>query len=156
MHPNAHLIENFYSAFAKRDAEAMNACYHDDIVFEDPAFGKLKGDRAKAMWKMLIAGGKESSTVIASNIKADDALGSANWVANYVYGTKERKVENHIYASFEFTDGKISKHTDVFDLWKWSRQAIGLAGYLLGWTSFMRNKIQKKTETALNAYMTKR
>lgn len=156
MHPNAHLIETFYSAFAKRDAAGMNACYHDDIIFEDPAFGKLQGARAKAMWEMLIARGKESTLIIASNIKADDTSGSAKWTANYVYGTKERKVENHIHATFEFTAGKISKHTDVFDLWKWCRQAIGPAGYLLGWSSFMRNKIQKTTKTALDNYMNKR
>ena len=156
MHPNAQLIEDFYSAFAKRDTVAMIACYHDDIVFEDPAFGKLQGDRAKAMWEMLIDRGQSSTTIIASNIKADDTKGTASWVANYVYGLNERKVENHIQASFEFTDHKISKHTDIFDMWKWSRQAIGPAGYFLGWSSFMRTKIRKTTETALDRFMQNR
>lgn len=156
MHPNAQLIDKFYSAFAKGDADRMNACYHDDIVFEDPAFGRLEGDRAKAMWEMLMSRGKESTTILASNIKADDTSGSAKWVANYVYGPKERKVENKVEASFEFRDSKISKHTDVFDLWKWSRQAIGPAGYLLGWSSFMKNKMQKTTEKLLDTYIKNR
>ena len=32
-------IEKFYTAFTNNDAEAMVACYHDNIIFEDPAFG---------------------------------------------------------------------------------------------------------------------
>lgn len=155
MHSNAQLIQNFYSAFAQRDVAGMIACYHDTIVFEDPAFGELHGDRAKAMWAMLIARGKESTTIVASDVQANDTHGSAKWVANYVYGPKERKVENHIKATFEFTDGKISKHTDVFDLWKWSQQAIGPIGLLLGWSSFMRKKIRKTTSIALDNYMKK-
>lgn len=156
MHPNAQLIENFYTAFSNGDADRMNACYHDDIVFEDPAFGRLEGDRAKAMWEMLMSRGKESTTILASNIKADDKSGSAKWVANYVYGPKKRKVENRVQASFEFKDGKIIQHTDVFDLWKWSRQAIGPTGYLLGWSSFMKNKMQKTTEKLLDTYIKNR
>lgn len=38
----ADLIDSFYKALASRDGETMAACYHDDIVFEDPAFGQLK------------------------------------------------------------------------------------------------------------------
>lgn len=48
-----NIIENFYEAFANLDAETMVSYYHDDIVFEDPAFGILKGNRAKNMWRML-------------------------------------------------------------------------------------------------------
>ena len=29
----------------------MISCYHDNIIFSDPAFGELKGDDAKAMWQ---------------------------------------------------------------------------------------------------------
>ncbi len=42
-------IELFYSAFDNLDAEKLVAQYHEDIIFEDPAFGVLKGDRAKNM-----------------------------------------------------------------------------------------------------------
>ena len=33
------LITRFYQAFQRLDAEAMSACYTDDVVFSDPAFG---------------------------------------------------------------------------------------------------------------------
>ena len=47
------LIEKFYSAFARLDEETMVECYSDQVKFEDPAFGVLKGERAKNMWRML-------------------------------------------------------------------------------------------------------
>ncbi len=31
----------------------MVSCYHDRVVFEDPAFGELQADDACAMWQML-------------------------------------------------------------------------------------------------------
>lgn len=33
------LITRFYQAFQRLDAEAMVACYSDDVLFSDPAFG---------------------------------------------------------------------------------------------------------------------
>ena len=47
------LIKTFYDAFNNLDAETMLSCYHKDITFEDPAFGKLNNSKTKAMWKML-------------------------------------------------------------------------------------------------------
>ena len=38
MHPNARLLQDFYSAFQRRDAAAMAACYHPDVHFRDEVF----------------------------------------------------------------------------------------------------------------------
>lgn len=146
------LIKEFYTAFQAGDAEAMVACYHDDIVFEDPAFGRLEGDEAKAMWRMLLS--RDAALQIEfSNVRANDERGSANWRATYFFGPKKRKVVNEISASFEFKDGKIYRHTDRFDLWKWSRQALGAPGVLLGWSGFFRGKLRGTTRKALDEYM---
>ena len=37
-----------------------------------------------------------------------------------------------ISTAYEFKDGKIIKHTDKFDFYRWSRQALGLMGWVLG------------------------
>ena len=50
---NAALIERFYTAFGRRDVDAMLACYHPDVVFSDPVFGTLGGAETRAMWRML-------------------------------------------------------------------------------------------------------
>ena len=52
-------------------------------------------------------------------------------------------------------DGKIIEHTDVFDLWLWTKQAMGFVGYLIGWSSLLKNKIQKTTNSNLDQFMNK-
>ena len=39
-------------------------------------------------------------------------------------------VLNRIDARFTFRDGKIIRHEDSFDLWKWAGQALGMKGKL--------------------------
>ena len=153
---NTEIIKKFYESFAKADAEAMVACYHDDIQFEDPAFGVLKKSNAKNMWRMLVERGKGNIKINSWDIEADENSGSAKWRAEYIYAATNRKVINNISAEFQFQDGKIIKHTDDFDLWKWTQQALGISGYLLGWSSFMKGKIQKQTNSLLEKYTLKR
>lgn len=130
----------------------MVNCYADDVVFTDPAFGELHGNDAKNMWRMLIASSKGKIKITFSDVKAEGQTGSANWVAEYIFSKSGRPVINRISAEFEFENGKIKRHKDHFDLWKWSRQALGWKGYLLGWSSFMKNKLQQQTRGLLNAY----
>jgi hypothetical protein len=57
------------------------------------------------------------------------------------YNFSKKKGQLLIASAFYFQDGLIIRHTDDFDIWKWSKQALGLTGYLFGWTGFMQNKI---------------
>lgn len=151
---NKQLITNFYESFQQANAEGMVACYHNDIEFEDPAFGKLNGDNAKNMWKMLLSR-NSNIDITFFNVQTTENKGTANWKAVYFYGPQKRKVINNISASFEFKDGKIIKHTDVFSMWKWSKQALGFKGLLLGWTSFLKNKVQSLTNKLLKEFSEK-
>ncbi len=148
---NSELIETFYTSFSNADFKGMVECYHEDIVFEDPAFGKLKGERAAKMWEMLLSQKKSDIKISFNSIEATTENGKANWVAEYYYG--KRKVVNNISANFKFKDGKIIEHIDTFDLWKWTKQAMGTTGYLMGWSSFMKNKIQKTVNKRLDKFM---
>ncbi|MFC4723601.1 nuclear transport factor 2 family protein [Geojedonia litorea] len=147
------LLVSFYSAFKELDAETMASCYHPEIVFQDPAFGILKGERAKNMWRMLCESQKGKDFKITySQIEADDQLGSASWEALYTFSKTGRKVHNKIRASFEFKDGKIIKHTDDFDFNKWSSQAFGVRGAILGRTKFFRNKLRHRVNRMLSKF----
>lgn len=146
----AKLIQNFCNAFAIGDAEAMVNLYADNIEFEDPAFGPLKRDNAKNMWRMLLK--TPDVKITASNIKADDQMGSADWIAEYTFSLTGRKVINKVHAEFQFANGKIVKHTDTFNFWKWASQAFGLKGFLLGWTSLMKNKVRQQALARLNKF----
>ncbi len=152
---NEQLIKHFYESFASNNADAMVSCYADDIEFSDPAFGLLKEADAKNMWKMLIERARGNIKIEFKNVVADDKKGSADWTADYLFSKTGKKVFNEIHAEFEFQDGKIIKHTDTFDLWKWSKQAFGMSGILLGWSSFMKNKIQQNARESLREYSEK-
>ncbi len=150
---NQAIIEKFYTAFAAGQIEDMLECYHPEIKFEDPAFGAIEGDRAKGMWSMLLERSKGDIDISFRDVESLGDKGSAKWKAVYQYGPKKRNVVNEIEANFVFKDGKIIEHKDDFDLWKWSKQALGVPGLLLGWSGFMRNKIQKTTNGLLDKYM---
>ena len=152
MNPNEQLIHKFYTAFANADTKTMCECYRNDIQFQDPVFGILKGDDVNQMWKMLIEKSKGNIKIEFSNIKANEYLGSAKWVATYNFSKTNRKVVNVIYAQFKFQDNLIIRHTDNFDIWKWSKQALGFKGLLLGWTGFMQKQIHKQALYSLNNY----
>lgn len=150
------LIEKFYKAFKDLDGEGMAACYHKDIVFEDPAFGVLKGAKAGNMWRMLCASQKGQNFVVeASKIMGGAQKGTAYWEAHYLFSQTGRKVHNKIDAKFEFKDGKIIKHTDTFNLHQWAKQALGIKGALLGWTGFFRKKLNAQTNKMLTKFESK-
>ncbi len=152
---NRKIISGFYTAFQNNDATQMAKYYHDNIEFEDPAFGKLNGDRAKYMWKMLVDKAQGKLKITFGNIQADENSGRAEWEALYRFELTGRKVHNKIKANFEFKEGKIYKHKDVFDLWAWSKMAFGFTGWVLGFTSFFKNKLNEETNKQLNLYIEK-
>ncbi len=152
MHPNETLIRKFYDAFARLDGEAMAACYAPDVRFSDPVFPDLQGPRAGGMWKMLAARAKDFK-LDASGFRADDRAGEAHWEAWYTFSGTGRSVHNVIDARFEFRDGLIVRHDDRFDFWRWSRQALGLPGVLLGWSPMLRNKVRAQAAKGLDLYL---
>ncbi|HEX7644171.1 MAG TPA: nuclear transport factor 2 family protein [Burkholderiaceae bacterium] len=151
MHPNAELITKFYSAFQKLDAETMASCYAPDIHFSDPVFPSLRGTEASDMWRMLASRAKDFSLVF-DGVEADEQTGRAHWVATYLFSQTGNTVVNDIQASFIFRDGKIVRHVDSFDLWRWSRQALGFKGLLLGWTHIVAGAVRKQAAKSLAAF----
>jgi len=155
MHPNEKLIQKFYASFQKRDHQRMAECYHDDVEFSDPVFTELKGVRAKAMWRMLCERGKDLEITV-SGISADDHAGKAHWEAIYTFSQTGRKVHNKIDATFQFSHGKIIKHQDTFDLWKWAGMALGFKGSLLGWLPAVHSTIRKGAGKSLETFIEQR
>ncbi len=151
VHQNEQLIRDFYLALAARDAEAMALCYHADVRFSDPAFILLQGDEAADMWRMLVSRGKDLTITLLS-ASADGNGGRARWEARYTFSQTGRFVINTIDAVFAFREGRIVRHVDYFSFWKWSRQALGLPGVLLGWSWPMKTFIRKKAASSLLSY----
>jgi ketosteroid isomerase-like protein len=149
------LIERFYAAFDRRDGAAMAACYAPDARFRDPVFGQLDAEQAGAMWQML-TGRAEDLRVELVERAADEAQGTARWIAHYTFTQTGRPVVNDVRAAFRFQDGLILEHTDKFNWWRWARQALGAPGMWLGWTPQLRLRVHRQARAGLNRWMQER
>ena len=153
MHKNAYLIDSLYDAFSRGDGLAMAACYAPDATFKDPVFD-LKGEEIGAMWRMLCDRAADLR-IEWRDVKADDETGSAHWEAWYTFSATKRPVHNVIEAHFRFRGGRIHRHRDDFELWRWSRMALGARGSALGWTPYVRRKIREQARQGLEQWMSR-
>lgn len=133
----------------------MQECYADNAKFSDPVFPNLKAEQVRAMWEMFCVKSKDL-IIEFRNITANETQGKAEWTAVYIFSSTGKEVVNNICANFIFENGKIIKHTDTFNFYKWAKQALGLSGLFLGWMPFVKNKVQKAGMTALNEYINRR
>jgi hypothetical protein len=104
------------------------------------------------MWHML----SESATDLQAthrDVQADDATGRAHWEARYTFSSTGRKVHNVIEAEFRFESGHIVVHHDHFNFWRWSSQALGPTGMLLGWTPFVHDKVRATARARLDRFI---
>lgn len=156
MHANAELLTRFYTAFAALDADAMQACYAPDARFRDEAFTLQGAAQVGGMWRMLCeatkAKGRDVWRLEFSGIEADDTQGRAHWEAHYRFSATGRMVHNVIDGAFCFRDGRIVEHVDRFDFWRWSRQALGTPGLLLGWSPMLRHKVRATAAANLEKF----
>jgi ketosteroid isomerase-like protein len=145
-------IESFYRAFQQRDYEGMTACYHPSIHFSDPVFPDLHGDEARAMWHMLCEQGTDLR-VTFTDVTAEGDSGGTHWDAHYTFSPTGRLVHNKVDARFEFEDGKIIRHVDSFNLWRWTRMALGTTGVMTGWSGFAQAKVRATADSSLRRFI---
>lgn len=143
---HAALIQRFYAAFAVLDSETMQACYATDARFEDPVFDLAGREQIGAMWRMLCEtlrdNGRDGWRLDTSALVCEGNACRAHWEPHYRFRATGRLVHNIVDATFTFKDGLIATHRDAFDFWRWSRQALGTPGVLLGWSPILRNKVR--------------
>jgi ketosteroid isomerase-like protein len=149
---NKALIARFYTAFAERDGAAMAACYVRDAHFSDPVFTDLVGPEPGAMWRMLTSRGEDLEVELVDHAASEDS-GTAHWIATYTFTQTGRHVVNDVHAHFRFRDGLISDHMDDFNFYKWSKQALGTPGLLLGWTPIIHGAVKKKARAGLDEFL---
>ena len=149
-------IDKLYTAFARLDGAAMQACYAQDAEFDDEVFSLSGRAEIGGMWRMLC------ETTRAKGMKhwklqfGDITDRSAHWEAHYLFSATGRLVHNKIDAEFEFDgQGLIKRQRDRFDFWAWSRQALGLPGLLLGWSPMLRRKVRTQAAANLQRYLAK-
>jgi len=154
MSQNKERMNKFYTAFQKKDYKTMQDCYANNATFSDPVFENLNAAEVRAMWQMLITRATDLALEF-KNVAADETSGSAEWMATYTFTSTGKKVVNKIKANFVFENGKIKEHKDSFGFYKWAKQALGFKGLLLGWTSFLHNKVKQQARNNLIKFMSK-
>lgn len=155
MKENEAIISRFYVAFQQRNSHEMNACYAENIAFSDPVFGLLYGDEVRGMWEMLCKNGKDLQLSFGNIQLLDEQYATCEWIAQYTFSQTGRRVVNKIKAHMRIENGIITEHSDAFDIYRWSRQALGWKGWLFGWTAWFQKKLQQKTRFALETFMEK-
>ncbi len=161
MHPHETTLHTFYRAFAALDPDTMARCYAPGVHFRDPVFDLNGREEVMGMWRMLCeavqARGRQDWTLEFSGVSADTATGRAHWQATYRFGPSGRLVQNQIDAQVQFdASGCIVQHTDRFDFWRWSRQALGATGLLLGWSPLLHSQVKTKANASLRKYLASR
>lgn len=144
MHPNIALLERFYTGLQNADIDEVRACYAPDVVYSDPVFGELRGERAVAMWHMFFSR-EDPPQVTFGDLQADDTVGSGRWDARYVFSQSGRDVHNIISSQFRFADGHITEHHDTFSVYRWASMALGPVGRVAGWSPPLRSKLHKES-----------
>jgi len=153
MNENEELIARFYGALQNADIDTVRSCYSPDVVFSDPVFRSLHGERAIAMWEMFFKR-DEKIRVTFSDITADDSGGSGQWVADYTIGS--RAVHNVIRSTFRIEDGRIVRHQDDFNVRVWAAQALGPLGALTGWAPPVKAVLHKRSAAMLDSFLNRR
>lgn len=146
------IVEQFYQAFQIRDGDKMAELYADNAVFSDPVFPKLVGSEAKSMWKMLTRQSRDLQ-IEYEILKHDQSSAEVQWVAKYTFSKTGRTVVNRVLATLHVEDGKIIEHRDSFNFWRWSKQALGISGWALGWTPLLKRKVQKMAHSSLMKFI---
>jgi len=115
-------------------------------------FTDLRGTEPGAMWRMLTARPSDLAVELVDRDVTTDK-GSVRWIARYTFGQTGRPVVNDVRSTFRFAGGLIAEQQDDFDFPRWSRQALGVTGLLLGRTPILRNRVRRTARARLDRYL---
>ncbi len=130
----------------------MSSCYHEQVHFSDPVFPDLAGESAKGMWKMLCSRSNDLRLEFKLGPAKENGI-EVNWLASYTFTKTGRPVKNRVKSHLLVANGKIISHRDHFSFWRWSSQALGLAGIVLGWSPFLKSRVRREAARGLARFL---
>ena len=155
----SEIAVSFYHAFSQHDPEGGVRMIRPHAAFTDPVFGTLNAVQTAAMWRMLMGRAPEMTVSFELNRSGqaqpqpEVQTARGQWDAHYTLSQTGRPVHNVVQATMQMRDGLIYRHTDIFDFWRWARQALGLPGMLLGWTPALHRRVSGTALAGLQASM---
>ncbi|KAF8608728.1 NTF2-like protein [Ceratobasidium sp. AG-I] len=147
----------WFEAYSNGNFEGMKSLAAPDYTFEDPAFGKLEGKRALAMYKMFVSGREKTEAVWNVHEVKLSQTNSQTAIVRFeaVYKFNGRPVTNQITSNIVVVDGKVKEQVDSFNVSTWAGQAVGTVGWLFGNFSFFQTGIKKKANASLDSFVAK-
>lgn len=154
-------IDNFFKAFQSLDASKMAEVYAPKATFSDEVFELEGAEAIGQMWAMLVGNitrsGKDHWSLTYKIESRDLTTCEATWEAKYLFSATGRIVVNRVTSTFVFdANGKVKEQEDQFDFWRWSRQAFGVTGFLLGWNPLFKRKVRATALANLNRRIDKK
>lgn len=143
----AELLERFYEALVRIDADTMRSLYAPTARFEDPVF-RLEGAEIGRMWKGLL-GRAEDFTATYMIRQYGSGHGTVEWRAEYLFAGKN-PVVNLIRSELRMKEGLIIEHHDHFDFASWAAQALGTKGRLFGGFDWFRRAVSRQAAKPLD------
>lgn len=144
----------FYEAFQQRNGQVMASYYCESASFSDPVFAQLDSREVKAMWRMLCERTPELKVEFrVESVKGNDVR--VQWEARYPFSQTGKQVRNIVHSELRIEEGKIVRHRDQFSFWRWSAQALGAPGILLGWSPILRRQVARKAKQSLNRFLSR-
>jgi hypothetical protein len=104
------------------------------------------------MWRMLCSRAERLDVELVER-EAGEETGTARWIARYPFTATGREVTNDVRSEFRFQGGLIAEQHDDFSFHRWSSQALGPAGKLLGWTPLLRAAVRRRARSDLTKFM---
>ena len=151
MHPNVELIENFTRPSLAATMPACSRCYDPAVDFADPVF-TVQANVHTPCGTCSSAEARPSRSP-STRFKPTTQVEARTGKRSIIFRRPKRPVLNIIDAEFKFRNGKIYWHRDHFDFWKWSRQALGTSGMLLGWSPILHNRVRKTASANLDKFI---
>jgi len=145
------VAERFYEAFMVRDFYTMGLLYANHATFSDPVFPRLTAQGARLMWQMLLSEAEDLEIDVKILEDTPDRA-RVNWRARYTFTPTKRVVVNRVHTEMAIAAGKIVQQVDKFSLWRWSGQALGWKGWLLGSTPLVQDKVRGQTARSLKEF----
>lgn len=136
----AHPVETYWDALANKAATTMASCYAPGATFQDPVFN-LQGVGIGKMRQNLF-GSASDLQIQTDPLTVDGNKATGTWHASYTCTMAGRMVHYTNHSTFEAQDGVIVAQQDHFNLWKWTRMALGSNGKVLGCTPLVRKKVR--------------
>lgn len=140
------VVNRFFESYQRSDWQSMARCYHDKASFSDPIYPDLREENIVYLWFSRLS--KHQSIDLQYRVVfADERKAQVEWTAISPFNGKAVKIEG--LSTFALWDETIVRHVDEFSFVKWSRQAQGLKGWLLGGSRFYQARVQRSARSQL-------